>query len=48
MRKPRKPESDAERSQRKGLAEQLKKNHAQAADDAVDAMIRRNINLYGA
>jgi hypothetical protein len=48
MRKPRKPETDDERSERHELAAHLKKLQAKAADDAVDAMIRRNISLYGA
>jgi hypothetical protein len=47
MRKPRKPESEQERSQRWELAAQAKIDDAKAADDAVHAMIARNIRLYG-
>ena len=48
MRKHRKVETDEERSERNKRAAQRKIDDAQAADDAVDAKIRRNLNLYGA
>jgi hypothetical protein len=47
MRKPRKPETDEERSERHDRAAQLKKADVKAADGAIDAMIRTSINLYG-
>ena len=47
MRKPRKPETDEERSERYDRAAQLKKADVKAADGAIDAMIRTSINLYG-
>lgn len=47
FRKRRKVETAQERSERNKRAAQLKIEDAEAADDAVDAKIRRNIKLYG-
>ena len=47
MRKHRKVETDQERSERYKRAAQMKIEEAEAADDAVDAMIARNIKAYG-
>ena len=47
MRKPRKPETDEERSERHDRATQLKKDDVEAADGAIDAMIQTNLRLYG-
>lgn len=48
MRKHRKVETDAERTERNKRSAQMKIDDAEAADDAVDAKIRRNLRLYGA
>lgn len=47
MRKHRKVETDQERSERYKRGAQMKIEEAEAADDAVDAMIARNIKAYG-
>ena len=48
MRKHRKVETEAERTERNKRAAQMKIDDAEAADDAVDATIRRNLKRYGA
>jgi hypothetical protein len=48
MRKPRKLETDEQRSERNQLAARMKNDEAQAADDAIDKQIKTNIRLYGA
>ena len=47
MRKNRKVETDEERSERDKQAARLKIKGEEAADDAVDEMIRRNIEQKG-
>jgi hypothetical protein len=48
MRKRRKVGTDEERNERLELADKMKIGGSEAADDAVDAMIRRNIEQFGA
>jgi len=48
MRKPRKVETAEERSLRLSRDAQAKIDDSAASDKAVDAMIRRSIELYGA
>ena len=48
MRKPRTVETDEDRTERNKRAAQMRMDDAEAADKAVDAKIRSNIELYGA
>ena len=47
MRKHRKVETDEERNERYKRGAQMKIEEAEAADDALDAKIARNIKAYG-
>ena len=47
MRKKRVLETDEQRSRRLEKASQRQIDDALAADDAVDAMVRRNIQVHG-
>lgn len=48
MRKPRKPEAANECAERRRETAQRRSDEAAAADDALDAMVRRSIRDHGA
>lgn len=48
MRKKRNPESEDQRNERFEKSAQKRIDDAAAADDAMDAMVKRSIRLHGA
>lgn len=48
MRKPRKPEASSERDERRKETARRRGDEAAAADQALDAMVRRSIRDHGA